>query len=168
MSEIKPNYLSSSQLNGRLKEGMEASCKWGGVFYKGEIEVRNGSVSIREEDSGNSIHLGILDNISLLNYQVTEFQILNRTIEDGLFEGDIIGNGDSERKILGVIGKDCYLLSSDNDFKSAEGAYTLKELLSDGYKLLKPETVKPKTVLTMDDIAKLAKCSVEDLHIEKG
>ena len=68
-----------------------------------------------------------------------------RTIEDGLIEGDIIVTNNRESLVLGVCGKVIFISESGN-FEEVRGtAYTLYELINYGYKL-KQETIPEMTM----------------------
>lgn len=68
-----------------------------------------------------------------------------RTIEDGLIEGDIIVTNNRESLVLGVCGKVIFISESDNFEEVRASAYTLYELINQDYKL-KQETIPEMTM----------------------
>ena len=80
----------------------------------------------------------------------------NRTIEDGLEVNDIIVDScGQERKILAVLNEEnkVYILSVLNTFDKAIGAYTLTELIDEGYKL-KSKEYSDTVEMTVEEISK--------------
>ena len=80
-------------------------------------------------------------------------------------KGDIlIDKRRNKVKILGVCGS-VYFISMEYKFEMVDGSpYTKKELDDEGWKLF---TEPEETVLTMDEVAKLAGVSVDKLKIVK-
>ncbi len=76
-------------------------------------------------------------------------------------QGDILTNGDDERKILGVCG-DVYFLSSADNFERYSYGATTKELEESGYHLKSEEET---TELTVKECAK--KLGIKNLKIVK-
>jgi hypothetical protein len=80
----------------------------------------------------------------------------NRTIKDGLYQGDIIIDSEGHRiKILGVCGE-VYLTSELNDFSISDNHYTLEELINREFKLVQEDedTTESNLIhLTIQDIS---------------
>lgn len=80
-------------------------------------------------------------------------------------KGDIlIDKRRNKVKILGVCGL-VYFISAENDFKTADSYIYTEEDLNDG--LWELFTEPKETILTMDEVAKLAGVSVDKLKIVK-
>lgn len=80
----------------------------------------------------------------------------NRTIEDGLEVNDIIiDNDENECKILAVLNEEnqVYILSQYDEFTKAGSAFTLSELIDNGYKLKSKEDSNI-VEMTVEEISK--------------
>jgi hypothetical protein len=83
--------------------------------------------------------------------------ISNRTLKDGLYQGDIIVDSEGHRiKILGVCGE-VYLTSELNDFSISGSQFKLEELINGEFRLVQEDedTAESNLVhLTIQDISK--------------
>ena len=131
----------------QLKHGMKITCK-----INGDI-INNARISIdkdkkiyicqneRQGDYTNNKFgfayswLTETYNDFYTHNDVTDIVILERTIQDGLIEGDIIVDTNRyKRKILGICGKVIFI-SAHKNFTSVGNYYTLERLIKNGFKL---------------------------------
>jgi hypothetical protein len=96
------------------------------------------------------------DGYNIVFKHVKSLPISNRTLKDGLYQGDIIIDSEGHRiKILGVCGE-VYLASELNDFSISGSQFKLEELINGEFKLVKEDedTAESNLVhLTIQDIS---------------
>jgi hypothetical protein len=94
-------------------------------------------------------------------FKANNYKLITK-LEESMQQGDILTDGESERKILGICGE-VYLMS-DGRFNRFFGAYTQQDLEDDGWKLKEEET---ETIVSMSEVAEKFGVDVKKLKIKK-
>lgn len=128
---------------------------------------------------GKVCEIKFIDNSDIYPYSVwnedksnwwwfieSDLQAVERTLDD-LEVGDILVNGDEERKVLGLL--ESLIFTSDNiDFDSASSTvWTVKQLKIHGWSLKQEEQPEDTTEISIQEIADKFNIDVDKLRIKE-
>lgn len=131
----------------KLQAGMAFECEINSIGVKGRLIENNGEFALQYKDAWGADGFFILgtrtSEVSYAESIIPTFKIIPITL-DLLQVGDVIGEGNAKREVLGRI-SNLIFVSEANEDDMAGFYITINELKNDGYTVIQPEwEEKPK------------------------